>query len=206
MEDVLEVYQRPHDPAYPVVCLDETSKQLIAETRAPIAAKPGRPARVDYEYQRNGTANLFMMFAALEGWRHVKVTDHHAAIDYAHLLKELSDAHFPKATKIVLVQDNLNTHRPASLYEAFPAAEARRLVERFEWHYTPKHGSWLDMAESELSILSCQCLDRRIADKQTLIEEVAAWEDRRNKNHTKADWQFTTVNARVKLKRLYPAI
>ena len=123
-----------------------------------------------------------------------------------HLLKELSDAHFPKATKIVLVQDNLNTHRPASLYEAFPAAEARRLVERFEWHYTPKHGSWLDMAESELSILSCQCLDRRIADKQTLIEEVAAWEDRRNKNHTKADWQFTTANARVKLKRLYPAI
>jgi DDE superfamily endonuclease len=206
MEDVLEVYQRPHDPAYPVVCLDETSKQLIAETRAPIAAKPGRPARVDYEYQRNGTANLFMMFAALEGWRHVKVTDHHAAIDYAHLLKELSDAHFSKATKIVLVQDNLNTHRPASLYEAFPAAEARRLVERFEWHYTPKHGSWLDMAESELSILSCQCLDRRIADKQTLIEEVAAWEDRRNKNHTKADWQFTTGNARVKLKRLYPAI
>jgi DDE superfamily endonuclease len=206
MEDVLEVYQRPHDPAYPVVCLDETSKQLIAETRAPIAAKPGRPARVDYEYQRNGTANLFMMFAALEGWRHVKVTDHHAAIDYAHLLKELSDAHFSKATKIVLVQDNLNTHRPASLYEAFPAAEARRLVERFEWHYTPKHGSWLDMAESELSILSCQCLDRRIADKQTLIEEVAAWEDRRNKDHTKADWQFTTANARVKLKRLYPAI
>ena len=206
MEDVLEVYQRPHDPAFPVVCLDETSKQLIAETRAPIAAKPGRPARVDYEYQRNGTANLFMMFAALEGWRHVKVTDHHAAMDYALLLKELSDAHFPKATKIVLVQDNLNTHRPASLYEAFPAAEARRLVERFEWHYTPKHGSWLDMAESELSILSCQCLDRRIADKQTLIEEVAAWEDRRNKNHTKADWQFTTVNARVKLKRLYPAI
>jgi len=206
MEDVLEVYQRPHDPTLPVVCLDETSKQLIAETRVPIAAKPGRPARHDYEYQRNGTANLFMMFAALEGWRHVKVTDHHAAVDYAEVLKELSDTHFPEAQKIILVQDNLNTHRPASLYEAFPAAEARRLVERFEWHYTPKHGSWLDMAESELSVLSGQCLDRRIPDKQTLSEEVAAWERSRNKNHTKADWQFTTADARVKLKRLYPAI
>ena len=206
MEDVLEVYQRPHDPTLPVVCLDETSKQLIAETRVPIAAKPGRPARHDYEYQRNGTANLFMMFAALEGWRHVKVTDRHAAVDYAEVLKELSDTHFPEAQKIMLVQDNLNTHRPASLYEAFPAAEARRLVERFEWHYTPKHGSWLDMAESELSVLSGQCLDRRIPDKQTLSEEVAAWERSRNKNHTKADWQFTTADARVKLKRLYPAI
>jgi hypothetical protein len=144
MEDVLEVYHRPHDPACPVVCVDETSKQLIAETRVPIAAKPGRPARHDYEYQRNGTANLFMIFAPLEGWRHVKVTDRHAAVDYAQILKELSDTHFPEANKIVLVQDNLNTHRPASLYEAFPAAEARRLVERFEWHYTPKHGSWLD--------------------------------------------------------------
>src|ERR1039458_1212852 len=205
MEDVLEVYQRPHDPTLPVVCLDETSKQLIAETRVPIAAKPGRPARHDYEYQRNGTANLFMMFAALEGWRHVKVTDRHAAVDYAEVLKELSDTHFPEAQKIILVQDNLNTHRPASLYEAFPAAEARRLVERFEWHYTPKHGSWLDMAESELSVLSGQCLDRRIPDKQTLSEEVAAWERSRNKNHTKADWQFTTADARVKLKRLYPA-
>jgi hypothetical protein len=206
MEDVLEVYQRPHDATLPVVCLDETSKQLIAETRVPIAMKPGRPARHDYEYQRNGTANLFMMFAALEGWRHVKVTDRHAAVDYAEVLKELSDTHFPEAQKIILVQDNLNTHRPASLYEAFPAAEARRLVERFEWHYTPKHGSWLDMAESELSVLSGQCLDRRIPDKQTLSEEVAAWERSRNKNHTKADWQFTAADARVKLKRLYPAI
>jgi hypothetical protein len=184
MEDVLEVYQRPHDPACPVVCVDETSKQLIAETRVPIAAKPGRPARHDYEYERNGTANLFMMFAPLEGWRHLKVTDRHAAVDYAQVLKELSDTHFPKAEKIVLVQDNLSTHKPASLYEAFPAPEARRLVERFEWHYTPKHGSWLNMAESELGALSSQCLDRRIPDKQTLIEEVAAWEDRRNKNHT----------------------
>jgi hypothetical protein len=199
MEDVLEVYQRPPDPAFPLVCLDETSKQLIAETRVPIPAKPGRPARRDYEYERNGTANLFMMFAPLEGWRRVKVTDRHAAVDYAQILKELSDTHFPEADKIVLVQDNLSTHKPASLYQAFPAPEARRLVERFEWHYTPKHGSWLNMAESELGALSSQCLDRRIPDKETLIEEVAAWQDGRNKNHAKADWQFTTADARVKV-------
>jgi DDE superfamily endonuclease len=206
MEDVLEVYQRPHDPEFPLVCLDESSKQLVAETRVPIAAKPGHPARHDYEYERNGTANLFMMFAPLEGWRHVKCTDRHTAADYAQVLKDLSDTHLPKAKKIILVQDYLNTHKPASLYEAFPAAEARRLVERFEWHYTPKHGSWLNMAESELSVLSGQCLDRRISDKPTLTEEVAAWQDSRNKKHVKADWQFTTADARVKLKRLYPAI
>jgi uncharacterized small protein (DUF1192 family) len=206
MEDVLEVYHRPPDPDCPVVCLDETSKQLIAETRVPIAAKPGRPARYDYEYERNGTANLFMLFAPLQGWRHVEVTDRHTALDYAKLLKELSDHHIPDAARIVLVQDNLNTHKPASLYEAFPAAEARRLVERFEWHYTPKHGSWLDMAESELSVLSKQCLDRRIPDKQTLIEEVAAWQAERNKKHAKGDWQFTTADARVRLKRLYPSL
>ena len=206
MEDVLDVYHRPHDPDRPVVCVDETSKQLIAETRVPIPAKPGQPKRCDYEYERNGTANLFMMFAPLEGWRHVKVTDRHTAVDYAQILKELSDTHYPNASKIVLVQDNLNTHKPASLYEAFPAEEARRLVERFEWHYTPKHGSWLDMAESELSVLSTQCLDRRIAYKQILIEEVAAWEDSRNQKHAKADWQFTTADARIKLKRLYPAL
>ena len=144
MEDILDVYQRPHDPECPMVCVDETSKQLIAETRVPIAAKPGRAARYDYEYRRNGTANLFMMFAPLEGWRHVKVTDRHTALDYAQVLKELSDTHFPNAKKIVLVQDNLNTHKPASLYEAFPPAEARRLVERFEWHYTPNMGvGWI---------------------------------------------------------------
>jgi len=206
MEDVLEVYQRPHDPHRPVVCLDETTKQLIKEIRVPVPAKSGRPARHDYEYERNGTANLFMLFAPLEGWRHVEVTDRHTALDYAQVLKALSDRHFPGASKIVLVQDNLSTHKPASLYEAFPAAEARRLVERFEWHYTPKHGSWLDMAQSELSVLSGQCLDRRIPDKPTLIEEVAAWQKDRNKKHSKADWQFTTANARIKLKRLYPAI
>ena len=206
MEDVIEVYHRPHDPDRPVVCVDETSKQLIVETRTPIPTRPGRPKRVDYEYKRNGTANLFMMFAPLEGWRNVTVTGQRTAIDYAHVLKELSDTHFPRASKIVLVQDNLNTHKPASLYAAFPAAEARRLVERFEWHYTPKHGSWLDMAESELSVLSCQCLDRRIPDKDTLAKEVAAWQNQRNKTCTKADWQFTTANARIKLKRLYPTL
>ena len=151
-----------------------------------------------------GVANLFMMFAPLEGWRHVKVTDRHTAIDYAHALRDLSDTHFPDAAKIVLVQDNLSTHKPASLYETFPAPEARRLVERFEWHYTPKHGSCLDMAESELGVLSTQCLDRRIPDKQTLTSKIAEWQAKRNSNHAKADWQFTAADARIKLKRLYP--
>jgi len=204
MEEVLAVYRRPRDPAIPVVCLDETSKQLVSETRVLIPMKEGQPARFDYEYERNGTANLFMMFAPLEGWRHIKVTDRHTAVDYARVLKDLSDIHFPNAQKVALVQDNLNTHTKASLYAAFPADEAQRLVERFEWHYTPKHGSWLDMAESELGVLSSQCLDRRIPDKETLIKEIAVWEDDRNKHHTKADWQFTTDNARVKLKHLYP--
>ena len=168
--------------------------------------KPGRPARCDYEYERNGTANLFMLFAPLEGWRHVKVTDRHTAVDYAHLLKDVADIRFSAAQSIVLVQDNLNIHRKASLYEAFPAAEARRPVERFEWHYTPKHGSWLNLAESGLGVLSSQCLDRRIPDKQTLVEEVAAWEQDRNVNHSKANWHFTTPNACIKLKHLCPSI
>ena len=155
---------------------------------------------------RNGTANLFMMFAPLEGWRHVKVTDRRTAVDYAQALKDLADVHFANARVIVLVQDNLNTHSKASLYEAFPAAEARRLAERFEWHYTPKHGSWLDMAESELGVLSSQCLSRRIPAKPTLIDEITAWENDRNKNHTKANWQFKTTDARIKLKHLYPSI
>ena len=206
MEDILDVYHRPRDPACPLVCLDETSKQLIAETRVPIPAKTGRPARTDYEYERNGTANIFMLFAPLEGWRHVEVTDRHAAADYATILRDLSDRHFPLASKIVLVQDNLSTHTAASLYATFAPAEARRLVERFEWHYTPKHGSWLNMAESELSVVSAQCLDRRIPDKQALTGEIAAWERDRNKKHTTADWQFTNADARVKLKRLYPAL
>jgi hypothetical protein len=204
MEDVLAVYLRPRDADFPLVCFDEASKQLIADTREPIPMKPGRPARADYEYERNGTANLFMFFAPLEGWRHIKVTGRRTAVDYAHALKDLADKHFPKVKKIVLVQDNLNTHKPASLYEAFPPAEARRLVERFEWHYSPKHGSWLNMAESELGILSNQCLDRRIPDQKTLSKEIVAWEKDRNKHHAKADWQFTTEDARIKLKHLYP--
>ena len=206
MEEVLAVYTRRRDPDCPLVCLDETSKQLVAETRTPIPMTAGQPARFDYEYERNGTANLFMLFAPLEGWRHVKVTDRHTAVDYAHVLKDLVDIHFPGARTIVLVQDNLNIHAKASLYEAFPAAKARRLVERFEWHYTPKHGSWLNMAESELGVLSSQCLDRRIPDKQTLIDEINAWQYDRNARHNKANWQFTTDQARVKLKHLYPAI
>ncbi len=206
MEDVLEVYHRPHDPNRPLVCLDETSKQLVAETRQPLPMQPGQPARYDYEYKRNGVANLFMLFAPLEGWRQVKVTQSRTAIDYAHALRDIADIHFAKASKIVLVQDNLNTHVPASLYEAFPPHEARRLVERFEWHYTPKHGSWLNLAESELAVLSSQCLDRRIQDAAALAREVTAWLSRRNANHTKASWRFTTADARIKLKSLYPSL
>lgn len=206
MEDVLDVYTRAHDPARPLVCLDETSKQLVAETRMPEPMQPGQPARHYYEYKRNGTANLFMLFAPLEGWRHVEVTERRTAVDYAKILRDLSDIHFPKAEKIVLVQDNLNTHTPASLYEAFEPAEARRIIERFEWHYTPKHGSWLNLAESELAVLSRQCLDRRIADATMLETQVDAWRSRRNTNNAKANWHFTTADARVKLKSLYPAL
>ncbi len=206
MEDSLEVYHRPHDPDRPLVCLDETSKQLVAETRQPLPMLPGQPARYDYEYKRNGTANMFMLFAPLEGWRHVEVTAQRTAVDYAHILRDLSDIHFASAAKIVLLQDNLNTHARSSLYEAFPPEEARRLVERFEWHYTPKHGSWLNLAESELAVLSGQCLARRIADAGTLKREVDAWRVRRNIHNAKADWHFTTADARIKLKSLYPAI
>lgn len=206
MEDVLEVYHRPHDPARPLVCLDETSKQLVAETRTPLPMRPSEPARHDYEYERNGTANLFMLFAPLEGWRHVEVTERRTAVDFAKVLKTLSDSHFPRVDKIILMQDNLNTHSPASLYEAFAPDEARRLVERFEWHFTPKHGSWLNLAESELAVLSNQCLDRRIPDRAMLEREVAAWVKRRNTHHAKANWHFTTADARIKLKSLYPVL
>lgn len=204
MEEVLDVYTRPRDPARPLVCLDEASKQLTAETRAPLAAAPGRPARSDYEYTRNGVASIFMLFAPLEGWREAKVTERRTARDYAQVLKDLADIHFPAATRIVLVQDNLNTHCKASLYEAFPAAEARRLANRFEWHYTPKHGSWLNLAESELSVLATQCLDRRIAEPASLAAEVAAWTADRNTLRATAKWHFTTENARAKLSALYP--
>ena len=206
MEDVLDVYQRPRDPRRPLVCLDEQSKQLIKETRTPLSASPGRVARHDYEYERDGTANLFMLFAPLEGWRHVKVTERRTRLDFAEVIRELVDVHFPDAEKIVLVMDNLNTHKPASLYEAFPPAEARRLIEKLEIHYTPKHGSWLDMAETELSVLTKQCLDRRIPEMETLKAEVRAWLEQRNAQQATIDWRFTTDQARIKLKRLYPSI
>jgi transposase len=205
MEDVLEVYQRPYDPRNPVVCFDEQSKQLIREIRRPVPAAPGRPERIDYEYERHGTANLFMVFEPLAGQRRVKVTDRRTAIDFAEVIRETVDGH-PTADKIVLVMDNLNTHKMASLYEAFPPEEARRLIERLEIHYTPKHGSWLNMAETELSVLTKQCLNRRLADKTTLVCETAAWEASRNTARCRIDWQFTTENARIKLKRLYPSI
>lgn len=206
MEDVLEVYQRPYDPRRPKVCLDECSKQLVAETRPPLPAEPGQVARYDYEYERRGTANLFMLFEPLTGQRHVKVTERRTAVDFAQVIRDLVDVHYPQAEKIVLVMDNLNTHRPASLYQAFAPEEARRLLERLEIHYTPKHGSWLNMAEIELSALATQCLDRRIPDSGTLAREIAAWEAERNTAHRTVDWRFTTAEARIKLKRLYPSI
>jgi hypothetical protein len=206
MEDVLEVYTRPYNPARPVVCFDEATKQLVGEVQTPLPIQPGQPARVDYEYERRGTANLFMVFEPLAGQRHVKVTDRRTAVDYAYVIRDLVDVYYPKAEKIVLVQDNLNTHAPASLYEAFEPAEARRILERLEIHYTPKHASWLNMAETELSVLGRQCLGRRIPDQPTLTREVAAWETKRNTALVKVDWQFTTADARIKLKRLYPSI
>lgn len=206
MEDVLDVYQRPYDPRYPQVCLDEASKQLIGETRTPVAAGPGRPAREDYEYVRNGTASLFMIFEPLAGRRHVKVSKRRTKKDFALVIKELVDDLYPLADKIVLVMDNLNTHGTPSLYEAFEPSEAKRLADKLEIHYTPKHGSWLDMAEIELGILGRQCLDRRIETIEALSEEVAAWERTRNASGAKVNWRFTTADARIKLKRLYPSI
>lgn len=206
MEDVLQLYTNVYDPDYPLVCFDESSKQFIAETRKPLPAEPGQPERFDYEYQRLGVSNLFMFFEPLTGWRHVEVTDQRTQIDYAQQMKYLVDERYPQAKKITIVQDNLNTHMGASLYKAFIPAEARRILDKLEFHYTPKHGSWLNMAEIELSVLTRQCLDRRIPDKNLLKQEVAAWEERRNQISCKADWQFTTVDARIKLKRLYPSI
>src|SRR6266446_10715291 len=205
MEDTLEVYRRPYASSRPLVCIDETSKQQVKETREPLPSQPGKPQRYDYEYERNGVSNLFMIFAPLEGWRHVKVTDRRTNVDWAHCLKDLVDVHFPHAEQIVLMSDNLNTHKPAALYEAFAPQEARRIIEKIEWHHTPKHGSWLDMAEIELSVLQRQCLDRRIPDQETLKREVAAWEHQRNQHAVKANWRFTTEDARIKLKKLYPS-
>ena len=206
MEDVLEVYKRPHDPERPVVCLDETSKQLVAETRQPVPAAPGRPERIDYEYERNGTANLFMVTEPLVGQRYVTVTERRTAVDFAMVIRDLVDCAYADAEQIVLVMDNLNTHKLASLYEAFTPAEARRLAERLEIHYTPKHGSWLNIAEIELGILNRQCLDRRLGSVEVLKKEVRAWQRSRNNTCGTVDWQFTTKDARIKLKRLYPSI
>jgi DDE superfamily endonuclease len=206
MEEVLEVYQRPYDAEFPVLCLDEATKQLVKETINPIAAQPGMPERIDYEYERNGTANLFMLCEPMSGWRSVEVTQQRTAIDYAHLLKAVVDDVYPEALKITVVQDNLNTHSPASLYKAFEPEEARRILEQLEFCYTPKHGSWLNMAEIELSVLSRQCLDRRIPNLLTLEQEVTAWQTQRNQEETWIDWRFTTEDARVKLHRLYPSI
>ena len=206
MESVLEVYQRRYHPDFPVLCIDEAMKQLVKETVEPIAVRPGQPPREDYQYERNGTANLFMVCEPIAGWRHVEVTQQRTAVDYAHLLQAIVDEHYPEATLITLVQDNLNTHAPASLYKAFKPTEARRLLNRLEFCYTPKHGSWLNMAEIELSSLARQCLERRIAEIDTLQAEVAAWVEARNQQHTWIDWRFTTEDARVKLKRLYPSI
>jgi hypothetical protein len=206
MEDVLAVYTRPRDPDRPLVCLDETSKQLIAETRVPIPMKAGRPARFDYEYERNGTANLFMMFAPLEGWRHVKVTDRHTAVDYAHVLKELADIHFANAKTIVLVQDNLNIHSKASLYEAFPAAEARRLVERFEWHYTPKHGSWLVWRSPSSASYRPSASTAASPTNKPSSTKSPPGSTTAIPYTPKANWHFTTANARIKLRHLYPSI
>jgi len=206
MEDVLQVYQRPYDPDCPVVCLDETSRQLIGEVATPQPAAPGKPMRMDYEYERNGTCNLFMMCEPLRGWRHVKVTERRTRKDWATCIKELVDVHYPQARKIIVVEDNLNTHDGASLYETFLPEEARRILDRLEFHSTPKHGSWLDMAETELSILARQCLDRRIESVTQLARVVEAWEEERNGKQCRIHWTFTIATARIKLKKLYPTI
>ena len=208
MEDVLDVYQREFGEDEVLVCMDETSKQQVKETRTPLPPKPGEagtPTRHDYEYERNGVSNLFMLFAPLEGWRRVEVTDRRAKVDWAQAIGRLVDVDFPDK-RVVLVMDNLNTHAPGSLYEAFEPAEARRIARRLEIHYTPKHGSWLNMAEIELSALAAQCLDRRIPDQDALRREVEAWQEPRNRQSTRVDWRFTTDDARIKLKRLYPSI
>jgi hypothetical protein len=206
MEGVLGVYHRPYDPHRPQVCMDETSKQLVGETRTPLPARPGRPARIDYEYVRHGVRNLFLWVEPLAGRRHVQVTERRTRQDWAHFIRELVDVHYPGAERVVLVLDNLNTHVAGALYETFPPADARRVLDRLELHYTPVHGSWLNMAEIELSVLARQCLDRRIPDADTLAREVAAWEARRNARQAPIAWRFTTADARIKLKHLYPSL
>ena len=205
MEDVLDVYHRDYGDDEVLVCVDETSRQQVKETRTPRPAAPGAPAAYDHEYERNGTSNLFMVFAPLEGRRRVEVTERRTKVDWAHLVRDLVDVDYPDK-RVVLVMDNLNTHTPASLYEAFEPAEARRIAGRLEIHYTPKHGSWLNMAEIEIGAMVRQCLDRRIPDRDAMRREVSAWQERRNRESVRVDWRFTTADARVKLKSLYPSI
>jgi DDE superfamily endonuclease len=206
MEDVLEVYHQPYNEKRPLVALDEASKQLVGETVQPLPPEPGQPQRYDYEYVRNGTANLFMISEPLVGWRAVHVTERRTAKDFAEVLRWLVEDVHPDAEKVVLVMDNLNTHKIASLYEAFPPEQARRIAERLEIHHTPKHGSWLNVAEIELSVLARQCLDRRLGDAEELRGEVAAWEEDRNERGVEVQWRFTTADARIKLRRLYPVL
>jgi hypothetical protein len=203
MEDVLDLYSEAYDPKHPVVCLDESPYQLVSEKRTAVPVAEGRPARYDYEYQREGTCNLFMFFQPLASWRHVKVTERRTGEDFAHCLQDLVDGHFPDADVIRLVTDQLNTHRPAVLYAVFEPEEARRIARKLEWHYTPKHGSWLDMAEVELAVLNRQCLDRRIPDMETVERVVSVWEERRNEAGATVEWHFTTDKARAKLARIY---
>lgn len=204
MEDVLGLYKLPYDEKRPVVCLDELNKQMIKEVRLPLPLEPGKPERFDTEYERNGTSNVFLSFEPLKGKRQIKVTERRTKVDWAHYIKELVDGEYSQAERVILVQDNLNTHTGASLYEAFEPHEAKRILEKLEFHYTPKHGSWLNMAEIELSHLSRQCLDRRIPDQETLDKEVNAWLKQRNIEASTVDWHFTTEDARIKLKKLYP--
>jgi hypothetical protein len=205
MEDVLEVYHRPYDPKRPVLCIDETSKQLVGEARTPLPLGPGMVERYDYEYMRHGVANLFLACEPLAGWRHIAVTEHRGRVDWAGFIRSLLDGRYRDAERVVLVMDQLNTHALASLYEAFPPEEAKRLTERIELHHTPKHGSWLNIAEIELSVLGRQCLARRIAQQDTLQRKIEQWEQQRNTIATKVDWQFTTEQARIKLRSLYPS-
>ena len=205
MEDVLDLYEEPYDLNRPVVCFDELPYQMVAEKRTPLPRKPGRPQRYDYEYERKGTTNLFAFFEPKRGWRHLEVTERRRAVDFAHAMRRLADEHYPQAEKVRVVLDNLNTHTPASLYKAFEPEEARRLLRRLEFRHTPTHASWLNMVEIELSVLSRQCLERRIPDAERLAREIGTWEQERNEGGTTVQWRFTSEDAREKLARLYPA-
>src|SRR5262245_13389685 len=205
MEDVIQTYLLPYDPAHPVVCFDEASKQLFGEVRPTQPAEPGQPARQDYEYERKGVCNQLMMCEPLRGWRHVRVSQRRTRRDYADCIRDLTDVHYPRGKKIRLVQDNLNTHDGASLYEAFAPAEARRILDKIEWHYTPKHGSWLNMAETEIRIMNRQCLDRRLDSQERIAKEVAAWEKKRNDREARIHWTSTLAVARQKLRKVYPS-